>query len=201
MKTLSIACAGLFGLLVSCGDGIGGGSTQNAYLGKFPSMEKDYEAKIAEMEEKISNAKSMDEMVEFGNKLENLEKEKETKIDEYVATKPFADTLPLKRMNEDSRYAIKNVTIKTARTGVLNIEFAIDIKENIPGLLTVYFKAIDSKGQEIPGSRTVAASFARVDLIPGTAYTVEGGWRSSVIQQMEDFAGVVQITKEEYEMK
>jgi hypothetical protein len=197
MRTFSIAILGLAGLLAACGAG-GGSSSENAFLGKFPAMEKEYESKIEDMENKLSNAKSMDEMVEFGNKVENLEKEKEEKIDAYVSTNPFSDTLPIKRLNNDPRYSISNVKVKTARTGVLNIEFTIAINEDIPGLLNVYFKAIDTKGEEIPGSRTVAVSFARVALNAGINYTVEGGWRSAVIQNMEDFASIVEITEEEY---
>jgi hypothetical protein len=179
--------------------GTGSSTVKNTYLGEFPSLEREYVEKIKATEEKLKSATTMDQMVEFGNKVELLKEEKEQKIDEYVAANPFADSLPLVRLNDDPRYHINKVSVKLARTGVLNIEFEINIKEDIPGTQAIYFKAIDSKGNDIPNSKTIAASFARISLTAGTTYTVEGGWRSSTIQNMEDFSKVVQISQQEYE--
>jgi hypothetical protein len=199
MKTAIWVFGALF-LLSAC-SGAGSSSVKNPYLGEFPSLEKEYTEKINAMEEKLKTATTMDQMVEFGNKIELLKEEKEQKMDAYVAGSPFSDTLPLMRLNEDPRYQINKAYVKTARTGVLNIEFEIAIKDDIPGSQAIYFMAVDSKGNYIPNSKTIAASFARVALTAGTTYTVEGGWRSSVIQNMEDFARIVQISQKEYEEK
>lgn len=175
----------------------------NAILGDFVKMEIEFNNEIRSLEEKLQTAEKMDDLIKYGNRIEQLKKEKEKQMDEYVASNPFPDTLPLKRLYDDERYHIQNVSIVAARNGVLNIIFHIDILEDMRDkpLFPVYFKAIDSNGSDIPNSKTVAASFERVVLDKGAIYKPSGGWRSKAIEGMENFAKVVQISEEEYNTK
>ena len=67
--------------------------------------------------------------------------------------------------------------------------------------LFVYYKAQDSEGNDIENSTTVATNFGRQDLTAGTTYEAFGSWQSKAVKNMEGFAKVVEITKEEYNQK
>lgn len=61
---------------------------------------------------------------------------------------------------------------------------------------------MDSKGNEIPGSKTTAMTHPTKKLKTGTVDEASGGgWRSSVIANLEDFGKIQQITKEEFNKK
>lgn len=175
----------------------------NPILGDFVKMEITYNNEIRSNEERVQNAQKMDDLIKYGNRIEQLEKEKKEKMDEYIATNPFPDTLPLQRLYDDERYHIDHVSISYASAGVLNIEFYITILEEMRDkpMFPIYFKAVDKNGEDIPNSKTVAVSFQRVTMDKDAIYKPGGGWRKNAIEEMENFAKVVQISEEEYEMK
>lgn len=67
--------------------------------------------------------------------------------------------------------------------------------------LFLYYKAKDSKGNDIPKSTTVPTNFKRAELIAGLEYEVFGTWQNKATKSMEDFAKLIEINREEYDKK
>lgn len=190
--------------LIGCG---GGPSIKtNEYLGELPSLEKYYYEKTQEQEKKIKDNTDMNSALKLGKELEDIKNERKTKIEEYAATNPFKP-LPFESIKREE-YTIKDVVVNRATYGTLNIKFNIKINKTIANQfgttekwLFVYYKAVDSKGVEISNSKTVATNAGRIELVEGIDYEAFGTWQSKATIGMEDFAKIVEITKEEYDAK
>lgn len=201
-KILTLFFVSLIALFLS---NCGGGGTNNEYLGKIPSLTKQYYNEIEEKEKDLKKCTDMNDAFKLGKELKLLEEEEKTKMKEYVSANSFNKPLPFKAL-DSSAYTIKKITINNASN--LNIKFSVTINEDIKNKwggieknLFLYYKALDSQGKDIENSKTVAANFARKELKAGLEYEVFGSWSTNAIINMEDFAKVVQITKEEYNGK
>lgn len=190
--------------LGSCG---GSKTIDNEFLGKLPSLEKNYTEKINAKGEALENAKNLGAAMKLSNEIQELEQEKKDKINEYLEANPLVKPLPFSAL-EGTPYTINEVVVNVASAGNLNLKFDVtvdqDIKSqwgNIENRLFVYYKAVDKNGEEIPNSKTVATNFGREQLLAGTQYEAFGSWGSRVIGQLENFAKVVEISKEEYDGK
>jgi len=190
--------------LGSCG---GSKTTDNEFLGKFPSLEKNYAEKIKAKEEAAKNTKNLNSAFKLSRELDELKQERKTKIEEYLNANPLSKPLPLEAL-DNTPYTINEVLVNAASAGNLNLKFDITIDEDIQNQwgfaernLFVYYKAIDKNGEEVPNSKTVATNFVRMELTKGAQYEAFGSWGSRVIGNLENFAKVVEITKEEYEGK
>lgn len=191
-------------LLIGCG---GGPSIKkNEFLGELSSLEKFYYEKTQEQEKKIKDNTDMNAVLKLSKEMDDLKTERKTKIEEYAATNPFK-TLPVQAI-ERTAYTIKDAVVNNVTYGTLNIKFNIKVNETIKNeyggiekWLFVYYKAVDSKGVDIPNSKTVATNFNRMDIVEGLDYEAFGTWQSKATINFEDFAKIVEITKEEYEAK
>lgn len=67
------------------------------------------------------------------------------------------------------------------------------------GTLLIYFVATDKDGNPIENTKTVAANMGREKMTAGTQVDLTGVWKSKAIRNLENFASIRQITKEEYE--
>ncbi len=191
-------------LLTSCGGGGGSTTTTNEYLGKLPALEKKYYEKITEIKQEIKESSDLKGAFELSKKQEALQEERDKKIDEYIASNPLTKPLPFEALS-GTPYTIKEVTVNKASAGNLNIKFSVTIDEDmknkyggIEKTLFIYYKAVDSQGTDIPDSKTVATNFKRIELKKGVEYEAFGSWQSDEVSKMEDFAKIVEITKEEY---
>lgn len=188
--------------------GCGGGPSikKNEFLGELPSLEKYYYEKTQEQEKKIKDNTDMNSVLKLSKEMDDLKTERKTKIEEYAATKPFK-TLHVQAI-ERTAYTIKDAVVNNVTYGTLNIKFNIKVNETVKNeyggiekWLFVYYKAVDSKGVDIPNSKTVATNFSRMDIVEGLDYEAFGTWQSKATVNFEDFAKIVEITKEEYDAK
>ena len=188
--------------LIGCG---GGSSTkENEFLGKLPSIEKNYANQLDEKEKEIKECTNMENAYKLGKEKKLLKEEKEGAISKYVAAHPLIKDLPFQPL-PDTKYTIKKVVVNKASSSNLNIKFLITINEDIKSkygsvekILFVYFKAVDSKGNYISKSTTVATNFKSIKLVAGTEYEAFGSWQNKATRNMEDFAKIVEITREEW---
>jgi hypothetical protein len=193
-------------IFASCGGG-GSKGKNNEYLGKFPSIEKQYMEKMEAKEKAIKECTDMKKSFKLHQEAELLKEEWGQKIEEYANANAFDKELPFQAL-EGKPYTINKILVNRVAKGTLNIKFEITINEDmknqyggIEKSLFVYYKAQDSQGNDIENSTTVATNFGRQDLSAGTVYEAFGTWQSKAIKNMEDFAKVVEITKEEYDRK
>jgi|LZCG01.1.fsa_nt_gb hypothetical protein len=189
--------------LVSCN---GGSSTKsNEFLGELPSLEKKYADQLDEKEKEIKECTDLEKAFKLDKEKKLLKEEKEKAIAEYVAAHPLNKDLPFQPL-PDTKYTINKVVVNKASSGNLNIKFLITVNEDIKSEygsiktnLFIYFKAVDSEGNYIPNSTTVATNFSKTQLVAGAEYEAFGSWQNKATRNMEDFAKVVEITKEEYD--
>jgi hypothetical protein len=204
MKSLSYVLGSLVltsTLMTSCG---GASIKENEYLGKAPSMVKNYYEDIAEKEQELKENTKMENAFELQKEIELLEDEMDEAVEKYVNENPdlINKEVPVEAL-PDTKYTVNSATITRISTSV-NLLFTLtmdeDLKNEYGGTeksILFYFKAIDSEGKAIPEAISVATSFgSREPLVAGTKYEAKGSLR---IENLEDFAKIVQITKEEYE--
>lgn len=192
-------------IINSCG---GGPSNQNnEYLGEIPSIEKHYFTEIDAKENEMEETTDMDDSFALSKEIKLIKKELKTEVKKYASANPLNKSLPFQAL-DGLPYTVNEVTINKAQAGNLNIKFTITINEDMKNKyggmeksLFTYYKAVDSEGKEVPNSVTVATNFKRTPLEAGLEYEVFGSWQSDAVMNREDFAKVVQITKEEYDKK
>ncbi|MCD4691867.1 MAG: hypothetical protein K8R79_03040 [Calditrichales bacterium] len=190
-------------LFVSCGKSTN--DVSNAFLGKLPSIEKKYADLLDEKEKEIEKCTDMKEAYKLAKEKKLLNKEKEKAIAEYVSAHPLNKDLPFQSL-PDTKYNIKKVVVNKASSSNLNIKFLITINEDIKSkygsiekTLFIYFKALDSKGNYLPKSTTVATNFKTIKLVAETEYEAFGSWQNKATRNMEDFAKIVEVTRDEWE--
>ncbi|MEA1972305.1 MAG: hypothetical protein U9N34_03300 [Candidatus Cloacimonadota bacterium] len=200
-----IGLATFFFSFISCGNQPSG--NQNQYLGEIPSIEKQYYSKIEEKEESLKKCTDLKKAYKLDKEMKLLEEERKTKIKEYVSANPFTKPLPFKGLS-GTAYTINDVTIRKASAGNLNLKFSATINEDMKNkyggfekYLFIYFKGVDSKGKTIEKSITVATNFKTEPLKAGLEYEAFGSWQTKALIHMEDFAKIVEITREEYDKK
>ena len=189
--------------LNSCG---GGSSTKNnEFLGKLPSIEKNYTNQLDKKEKEIEECTDIGDAFKLEKEKKLLKKEKRDAIGEYVAAHPLNKDLPFQSLPY-TKYTIEKVVVNKASSSNLNIKFVITINEDIKTdygpvskRLFVFFKALDSKGNYISKSKTVATNFSKIKLVAGAEYEAFSSWQNEATRNMEDFAKIIEITEEEYE--
>ncbi|HRS53311.1 MAG TPA: hypothetical protein P5250_01220 [Bacteroidales bacterium] len=179
---------------------------KNEYLDELPSIEKQYLLKIKEKGEAIKKCTDMNKAFKLSKELNLIKEEKNKKIEKYSKIL-INKELPFEGL-KNKPYFIKNISINNVTSGNLNIKFTITINEdiknnygNLENRLFIYYKALDKNGQEISNSKTIATNFGQIELKKGSEYEAFGTWQSSAIINLENFAKIVEITKEEYDKK
>jgi hypothetical protein len=196
-----IAAAVAF-MLTSCG---GGSNSIHPYFGKIPAMMNNYTKGHAKLEANAVDAKNFAEAQKINDEMQTLLEETNTKIDEYMADNSWKKPIPFTGLS-GMPYEVQSVDINNASAYILNLKFTIKVNEPIPGVGTIrdfflYFKAVDLSGNDIPGSKTVAGTATRTPVTAGGTYEVFGGWKANEVLAMDNFASLVQITREEYNRK
>jgi hypothetical protein len=192
-------------LIFGCSGSTNSPATDNEFLGELPSIEKKYALQLDEKEKKIKECTDMEEAYKLAKEKKLLEEEKDETIAEYVTAHPLIKELPFQPL-PGTKYTIKQVVVNKASSSNLNIKFLITINEEMKGKygsieksLFIYFKALDSKDNYIPSSTTVATNFKSIKLVANTEYEAFGSWQNKATRNMEDFAKIVEITREDWE--
>lgn len=182
-------------------------SVDNEFLGKLPSLEKQYYNEIQEKEKEIKECTDMDDSFTLTKELKLLKEELQGNINEYLTANPITSSLPFQGLSE-TKYTIKDVKVNKASAGNLNIKFLVTINEDIKNKyggmvknLFIYFKAQDSKGNDIPKTTTVATNFKNQELVAGLEYEVFGTWQNKSTRNMEDFAKIIEINRDGYDKR
>ncbi len=202
MKTFLFATILTISLfLISCGDNSNVPSKSNEYLGELPSIIKNNIASEEAKEKELKEATDMNEAFKLDKELKLLKEENKGKIEKYISSANICGKeIPFESIN-DNLLTLNKVILDTAfSNGRVQFKFITTVNNNVnPQRHTpiIYFKALDKQGVEISGAKSVAAGY-RLDIKPGDTVTATGILEGSLL---EDFAKIVQITKEEYDKK
>ncbi|MDD4609366.1 MAG: hypothetical protein WCQ82_08955 [Bacteroidaceae bacterium] len=192
-------------ILIACG---GDTVTSNKYLGEYPSMVKSYYNKKEKKAKEVKECTDMQQAFKLSKEEDALKEKAEKKIKEHLELHPIVDTeLPFTAI-DNAYYTLTKVVVNKSYPASLNLKFIVNIKQDITNKyggiekrLFLYYKAIDSAGNDIAGTKTVATNFKRIELKAGLNYEVFGTWKGSSVANLEDFAKVVEITEQEYKEK
>lgn len=203
---LSVLATVVFVLLIGCENASAGGNTKNDYLGEYPSLLKNYSARMEKLEADIKSKKAsrdVEALLRLAKEKKELEKEFKTKIEEYAKAFKFSKPIQLQAA-EGSALRINGVKVKAATSDALSFEIDAvlnkDIKTEYGGferILVVYFKAVDAKGNAILKSYT-NASKTNTDMKAGTTLNLTIAWNNERAQNFENFAKLVQVSEAEY---
>ena len=189
-------------LIISCGDNVSVPSKSNEYLGELPSIVKNNIASEEAKEKELKKATDMNEAFKLDKELKLLKEENKEKILKYISSaKMFGKEIPFEAISDNNILTLNKVLLDTAYSnGRVVFKFISTINNDVnPQRHTpiVYFKALDKQGVEISGANSVAAG-SRLDINPGDIVNTTGILDANLL---EDFAKIVQITKEEYDKK
>lgn len=206
-QALTILLSGCFLLVVNTGCSSEPETLTNPYLGDIPSLEKQYVEKIEAKEADIKSNKDLDTAFKLAKELEELKDAYKAAIEAHATTHPLTTPLPFQPLS-DTPYTIREIVVNRASAGNLNLKFTVDINADLKNkygspekMLFIYFKAVDSQGNDIPKSITVATNARTTPLTAGTVYEAFGSWQSKSLRHMEDFARVVEVTREDYDRR
>jgi len=194
-------------LISSCGgSGAGFSSSSNEYLNYLPSIAKDYTQKIEDKEKAIHENTSLDNAFKLEKELDLLKEEWAAKIKESNTANPLTKPLPFDAL-PDMPYTINKIRIDNDKVYKANITMVFDVIINkdikntygsFEKSMFVYYTALDKKGDEIPRTASVAAAYSnRAELKAGVNLNLSA--QLSPLANLEDFAKIKIITKEEYD--
>jgi hypothetical protein len=187
--------------MASCGGSGEKKAKSNGLLGDVPSIMNDYQTKIDEKELAVKECTDLEKAFKLGKELELLEDEYKAKMTEYLAGANLSGTeVPFEPATHEDFTASKAEIDTVLANGHVNFKFTAKMNDNFkPQRYSpfLYFKFQDAQGNDIPEAKTVAAKF-RFDATPGMEIEIIGGMKGDKIS---NFAKIVEITKEEYDMK
>ena len=137
-----------------------------------------------------------------------LNDEWKEKIKEEYKNNPLEKSLPFE-ISYEANFEIQDIKVKEGNKGGMPIAFTVKLNEDMKNEwgqfekhFFIYYCAIDKDGVELEGTKTVAVNaFGREELKSGLVFEVTGSWQTKGIINLEEFAKVRVITKEQYEMK
>jgi len=190
-------------IISSCG---GGAKTiKNEFLGEIPSLEKIYREKLEKKEQELKESKDLNKAFKLSKEVDEVKEEWKQKVEEAFKAGLPSETLPFEPL-KNTHYSVDRVTVTSASRGNMSLTFNITVNEDVKNQwgiveksLFIYYKAVDKDGNDIENSKTVAVNFGREDMTAGKKAELNGTWQSKAIANMEHFAAVKEITKEEYE--
>jgi hypothetical protein len=206
IKTAAICFTALF-IFSQCENNSGNSSrnVNNEFLNKIPSTAKNYAEKLEAKEKAIHECTDFNETFKLNKELDLLKEEWTAKIKEIKNTSPIIKPLLFDELT-DAPFQIIKITVDNENINrnnlkmIFDIEIKNDIKNEFGGFeksLFVYYVAINSQGNPISESCSVATQFKREELKAGLKLQVYG--QLSPLENMEDFARLKIITRSEYE--
>lgn len=188
-------------LLTSCGGGVK--TTNNEFLGEIPSIQKYYSAKVEEKTRELKACTDMNKAFKLDKEEQLLEQEWETKISDCMKANPLTALLPFEQP-KDPQFPVTKIAVSTVnRHGFqirLSVKFDKDIKFEYKDLC-VYYVAVGKDGKDIQGSKlqSYINQGQMKDIKAGTETETTGCWTHSALSNMEDFAKIRFVSKEEYD--
>lgn len=179
----------------------------NEYFGNLPSIVKKYEQKLEETENELEKEKLLGNqqgILQVALIKKAYKKEYKEAVEAYAQSFKFPKPIALKSL-QNSRYMISLPTVLTATSDAMQLTFTVlmlaDIKTEYgtyERALLLYFKAIDKEGKDIPNSYCLGSELNN-DMKAGAKFDLKLAWRNSSFKNFENFAKLVQVSKEEYE--
>jgi len=172
----------------------------NPFFGDYPSTNRHFDKIITQKEAAYNKAKGR-KAKKILEEIKALRQKKADAIEAFVAAQPQKTLLPFERL-DNTPYNITNVFVEQFSHGAVRLQFDMVITEDIPDILYLitYYKAIDNNGNTIPYSKIAATKNARHVFDAGSTYTAYGVWAvPETIYDLEYFAKVVEITKDEFD--
>jgi hypothetical protein len=197
---MTIGSALIF-LLTSCGGGMK--TSKNEFLGEIPSIQKYYSAKVDEKTKELKACTDINKAFKLDKEEQQLEQEWETKIADCMKTNPLTAALPFEQP-KDPQFPVSKIAVSLVnRHGfqvTLSIRFDKDIKFEYKDFC-IYYVAVGKDGKDIPGSKL--QSFINQgqmkDLKAGTEGQATGCWTIAALSNMEDFAKIRFVSKDEFD--
>lgn len=208
MKKLRLIFSSVVAVLFLMACGGGSSTVDNKYLGEYPSMVKNYKNSMEQKKKELKECTDMQKAFKLSKEHDLQEEEGEAKIKEYIESHTIKNAeLPFEA-KENPNFTITKVLVNKVYAKSIILQFKLkikqDIKNNYGGIekrIFLYYKAVDKDGNTIAKTKTVATNFKRIELKAGIDYEVFGTWNSNGIANLEYFAKVVQISKQEYKEK
>ena len=202
-----IICFTALFLFSQCGSNSGNSSriASNEFLNTIPSTAKNYAVKVEAKEKAIHECTNFDETFKLEKELELLKEEWIANIKEIKNASPITKPLLFDELT-DAPFQIIRITVDNENINrnnlkmIFDIEIKNDIKNEFGGFektLFIYYVAINSQGNPISESCSVATLFKREELKAGLKLQVYG--QLSPLENMEDFAKLKIITRSEYD--
>ena len=209
----------LGGILISlffsqCG-GTGSSRIINEYLGAVPSIEIEYAIKWQELTNERRAAGTLEQSERLRLQLEELRTQWTESIENHLRENPLIKPLPFTPL-DNTPYTINEIKVAGATMGrielVLDVTLTDDILEENPFAwgggpthrpvtnMRIYFKALDSGGNDIPHSLISATHTGREPLTKGTNWKINAIWGREAIINLEDFASITEVTEKEYKV-
>lgn len=204
-KTTQLFISAIIAVVVISSCGGGAKTIKNEFLGEIPSIEKNYMEKLDKKEQELKESKDLNKAFKISKEVDEVKEEWKQKVEEAFKAGLPSETLPFEPL-KNTHYTVDRVTVTSASRGSMSLAFHVTINEDVKNewdivekSLFIYFKAVDKDGNDIENSKTVAVNFTREDMTAGKKAELSGVWQSKAIANMEYFAAVKEITKEEYE--
>jgi hypothetical protein len=195
--------------------------TPNPYVKNLPQLERERIEEAKQLQQELRQLLATD--LEKGEAFRLQVKEKarlwDEKISEYVGTNLVGQTIPLKPL-EGRPYAFDDLTIayytgadkiplnslKTKTTATITQDLtgdSADVGDFILGRnFSIYVKAVDLDGNDIPDIKGVSLSSARgAELVEGRTFELYLNVGSRDVVRLDNFGGFVEITRDEYHAK
>jgi len=205
-KSLQITAIMLISILFTNCGGSGSKIKTNEFLGKIPSLEKNYYNKVEAKEKDLKECTDFEKSFKLSKEVDLLKEEWKEKIKEEYKNNPLNKSLPFV-IDFEPNFTINDIKIKEGNKGGMPISFTVTLNEDLKNeygmyekFFFIYFSAIDKSGNELEGSKTVAASsFGAGEMKAGLQFEVNGSWQTKAIINLEEFAKVRVMAKAEYE--
>jgi hypothetical protein len=188
-------------LMTSCGGGMK--SSKNEFLGEIPSIQKYYHARVDEKSKELKACTDINKAFKLDKEEQQLEQEWETKIADCMKANPLTAGLPFDQP-KDRLFPVTKIAVSLVnRHGFqikLSIKFDKDIKFEYMDLC-LYYVAVGKDGKDIPGTKL--QSFINQgqmqDIKAGTETEATGCWTINALNNMEDFAKIRFVSKDEFD--
>jgi hypothetical protein len=187
-------------LLTSCGGGLK--TSRNEFLGEIPSIQKYYSVKVDEKKKELKACTDINKAFKLDKEEQLLEQEWETKISECMKANSLTTGLPFEPL-KDQLCPVSKISVSLVNKHGFQIKIAIKFDKDIKfdgKDLCIYYVAVGKDGKEIPGTELQSwiNQGLMKDIKAGTEVETTGCWTISALSNMEDFAKIKFITKNEY---
>jgi hypothetical protein len=188
-------------LTTSCGGGMK--TTKNEFLGEIPSIQKYYSAKVQEKSKELKACTDMNKAFKLDKEEQNLEQEWETKISDCMKANPLTAAIPFEQP-KDQLYPVTRINVSVVNRHGFQIKLAIkfdkDIKFEFKDFC-LYYVGVGKDGKDIPSSklRSFINQGQTNDIKAGTETETTGCWTHTALSDMEDFAKIRFVSKDEYD--